>query len=330
MLPKISVVIPVYNTRNYLQEAIESILIQKKYIHEIIIVNDGSTDGSGELLENLYSKNEIIKIIHTQNQGQGLARNLGTQKATGNYIYYFDSDDICINELFKDFLSFFLKIPDLDLFCFSGESFLDTKDSVENIRLKGELSSHAFRRKLISSFSTGEEAFCELYKNKSFSPVPYLYIFKKSILSQNNILFRNIRYEDEEFTQKLFLFAGKTYIFDSIYCKRRVRSDSVMQISRNYKDIEGYIKTIETFRELTKLNFIKLETKTFLYARINDFARIIIILKSTNKIIMSREQNKYFKNGIDPILQKNKKLKLFSLTYPIEYKLRMFKLRYFN
>ena len=106
MNPRISVVIPIYNTRSYLQEAVDSIIQQKEFLHEIIIVDDGSNDGSGDLLEKLYGDNEFIKIHHTENKGQGHARNLGTDFAKGDYIYYFDSDDISAPNLFKRFQRF--------------------------------------------------------------------------------------------------------------------------------------------------------------------------------------------------------------------------------
>ncbi len=80
----ISVIIPVYNTRKYLQEAIDSVLIQNEYISEIIIIDDGSNDGSGDLLEKLYADIDIIKIFHTKNYGQGHARNLGIECSRGN------------------------------------------------------------------------------------------------------------------------------------------------------------------------------------------------------------------------------------------------------
>jgi len=77
MTPKISVIIPVYNTKQYLKEAIDSILKEKEYLCDITIINDGSTDGSSDLLEKLYGNLNFIKIIHTKNNGQGHARNLG-------------------------------------------------------------------------------------------------------------------------------------------------------------------------------------------------------------------------------------------------------------
>ncbi len=330
MKPLISVIIPVYNTKDYLIEAINSIIIQKDFVEEIIIINDGSNDGSKELLDNLYSRYEFVKIIHSQNQGQGIARNIGTQTAKSDFIYYFDSDDISVQGLFEKFSATITLIPDLELLCFSAEPFLDPNTSIENIFSKVELSKDTFLRNTNEVCGSGEDAFNLLHKKRSFSPVPYLYIFKKSIILQNNILFRSIRYEDEEFTQKLFLYAKKTYISNEIFCKRRVRSTSVMQLSRSYKDLDGYIKTIETMDELVKLKFIKEETRQNLIRRIFEFIRIIIIIKSTNKINFTKKQKKEFLTKIKPLIKRDNKLAFLYYTYPTEYKLRIYKALFLN
>ena len=234
---QLSVIIPIYNTKLYLKEAIDSILLQRKYVFEIILINDGSTDGSKELLEELYSQDPIIKIIHTENRGQGHARNIGTDLSKGNFIYYFDSDDIAEEDLFEKFHELVSKFSDLELFCFSGESFLDPNSSIENIAGKSELSKDAWKRNIEVNCDSGEEAFNLLIDNKSFSPGSPLYIFKKSILEKNDLRFNHIRYEDEEFTHKLFIFAGQTYI--SKRCsfpqesKRRLNNANKTQFQRH-------------------------------------------------------------------------------------------------
>ena len=92
--PKVSVIIPVYNTAPYLHEALESITMQTLKELEIIIVNDGSTDGSGEIIREAARKDERIKVYEQENQGQSIARNVGLDHAIGEYIYFMDSDDL--------------------------------------------------------------------------------------------------------------------------------------------------------------------------------------------------------------------------------------------
>ncbi len=330
MNPGISVIIPIYNTKLYLQEAVNSILQQSEFLTEIIIIDDGSTDGSWELLENIYGKNEFVKIHHTENKGQGHARNLGTDFAKGDYIYYFDSDDISAPNLFKRFHDLLSQIPDLELFCFSGESFLDPNSSAENIPGKHELSKRAWKRTIEQYYSSGEEAFNSLKDNNSFLPGPPLYIFKKSILVKNGIKFSHIRYEDEEFTHKLFIYAGQTYVTKDVLFYRRVREGSTMQLGRTFKDILGYIKTIENLEELMNITYLKPKTKEHLKDKIVHLVRSIIITKASSNMRLAKEEKRIYKNSLMPYIRNNRNLLLFYYTYQYEYKLRMLKERMFN
>ena len=92
--PKVSVIIPVYNTELFVEEAIKSVLNQTLTDIEVIVVNDGSTDNSLKVIERLANTDSRIKKITQENQGQSVARNLGLNIAKGEYIYFMDSDDI--------------------------------------------------------------------------------------------------------------------------------------------------------------------------------------------------------------------------------------------
>lgn len=96
-IPKVSVVIPVYNTAPYLHQCLDSVLNQTLREIELICVDDGSTDGSAAILKEYASKSPVsrtsINILTQENAGQSVARNVGTAHARGEYIYYLDSDD---------------------------------------------------------------------------------------------------------------------------------------------------------------------------------------------------------------------------------------------
>lgn len=97
---KISVIVPVYNVKNYLEKCIESILSQSFTNIELILVDDGSTDGSGELCDR-YTFDERVIVIHKPNGGVSAARNVGIDKATGDYICFIDSDDFIEKDYFQ-------------------------------------------------------------------------------------------------------------------------------------------------------------------------------------------------------------------------------------
>ena len=90
---KISVIVPIYNTSKHLKKCLDSIINQTHQNLEVILIDDGSTDQSGQIADHYAKQDSRIKVIHQKNQGQSAARNTGLEKATGNYISFIDSDD---------------------------------------------------------------------------------------------------------------------------------------------------------------------------------------------------------------------------------------------
>ena len=95
---KISVIVPVYNVEAYLERCVESILHQTYTNFELILINDGSTDSSGQICDDLADQYENIKVYHIENAGVSNARNVGIQLATGVWITFVDSDDFVTND----------------------------------------------------------------------------------------------------------------------------------------------------------------------------------------------------------------------------------------
>ncbi|WP_309574196.1 glycosyltransferase family 2 protein [Candidatus Bacteroides intestinigallinarum] len=91
---KVSIVIPVYNTEKYVRQAVESVMSQTLKELEIIIINDGSSDKSLDILQKLSNTDNRIRVYSQLNQGQSVARNTGISHAHGEYIYFMDSDDL--------------------------------------------------------------------------------------------------------------------------------------------------------------------------------------------------------------------------------------------
>lgn len=94
-LPQVSVVLPVYNVAQYLRQALESISAQALKELEIIAVDDGSTDGSGAILDEYAKTEPRLKVVHIPNGGAGAARNVGLERASGEYLFFCDPDDWC-------------------------------------------------------------------------------------------------------------------------------------------------------------------------------------------------------------------------------------------
>lgn len=97
----ISVIVPVYNTKEYLERCVNSLLMQTYSDMEIILVDDGSTDGSGELCDGFADREQRIRVFHKENGGSSSARNLGLDNAKGDYIGFVDSDDYVDADMYE-------------------------------------------------------------------------------------------------------------------------------------------------------------------------------------------------------------------------------------
>lgn len=97
----ISVIVPVYNIQNYLERCVKSIMNQTYQKLEILLVDDGSTDGSGEICERLAKEDERIRVFHKENGGSSSARNLGIREAKGEYLGFIDSDDYIEPDMYE-------------------------------------------------------------------------------------------------------------------------------------------------------------------------------------------------------------------------------------
>lgn len=125
---KLSIIIPVYNAKEYIEKCIESAYCFPIYPKEILLINDGSTDGSGELCDELKEKyNDIstsIYVYHQKNEGVSVARNVGLEHAIGDWIWFIDADDCAIPAKFD--------IPESDVIFFSYTIF-DTINNTKKI-----------------------------------------------------------------------------------------------------------------------------------------------------------------------------------------------------
>ncbi len=147
----ISVIIPVYNVREYLEKCVNSVITQNYKNLEIILINDGSTDDSGEICEELGEQHRRISIIHQENGGLSDARNTGTKAAKGDYVFYLDSDDYitseCLDTLYNAIIkynaeiaqaNFYYDYPNHLLFdnCLEGKDQVYSRDEAMQLLLK--------------------------------------------------------------------------------------------------------------------------------------------------------------------------------------------------
>lgn len=280
----VSVIVPVYNTAEYLDECIRSLLIQGLKNYEIIIINDGSTDNSNDIIKKYLPNNPQIKYFLQENIGLGATRNRGVHLSSGKYIYFMDSDDYleenALNNLFM-----LAEEKNLDAVFFNAKSFFDDDNNNKEI-----LSD--YYRKEYGFYKSGEDMMSDFLTNNDFKSSSCLYIVKKDILVSNNLKFiPGILHEDELHTVKLFLNIGKCEHVDNTYFHRRVRANSIMTSSKTKKRFEGYFTTFIILDKIYKNHvFSSPQNKSSFTIKLKDIFRHLYTLIHFDEGVVTKEE----------------------------------------
>lgn len=168
-MPYFSIIIPVYNVAQYLRECLDSILAQTFASWEAICVDDGSTDGSGAILDEYVAKDDRIKILHKTNEGVSVARNVGLELAKGKYLMFVDSDDSISADALHDFAQV---LDRYKVDCLLVNPFLSTEDRSCPIRvLEGGVKPIEL---LVGKHSAGGWPFCRVYRREKFGALRFI------------------------------------------------------------------------------------------------------------------------------------------------------------
>lgn len=185
-VPYISIVVPVYNVEKYIDECILSLLNQSLTKIEIILVNDGSSDKSGEICDD-YAKNDSrVKVFHKVNGGQSSARNLGVKNASGKYILFVDSDDYIIPKTCSVLYSAAEKY---------GADIVH--GDIQNE--KSELENPDFRKmKCENRVVSATEFLCDSLESQTYDIVPWLNLIRSEFIKRTDLQFKEgYFYEDQ-------------------------------------------------------------------------------------------------------------------------------------
>ncbi len=243
-MPKISIVMPVYNKEKYLKECLDSVLEQTFRDTEVICVDDGSTDSSPEMLKGYAEKDSRIRVLCQKNQGAGPARNYGLSQAVGEYIIFLDSDDIYESRLLEK-LYVEIEATDSDIVvCRSDRYHQKTKKYIA--------CPWTIRNSLLPQHKpfSGTEIKKDFFK--TFVWWPWDKLYRKSFVERLSIQYQNLRT-----TNDLFFVAGSmlkaqkiTYI-DDVLVHHRVGMESSLSVTRE-KSWDCFYKALLQLRDFMK------------------------------------------------------------------------------
>ncbi|MGK0740671.1 glycosyltransferase family 2 protein [Leucobacter sp. Z1108] len=223
--PLVSVIIPIFNTQQYLDEALLSIRSQTLKELQIICVDDASTDGSLAVLrQHAGEDSRIFVIVNEENIGLGAARNVALQRAEGRYVYFFDSDDMLDPEALEK-LTYLAERDELDSVFFNARPLID--ESMDSGLIQ-QYQRQYQRRQAYTSGISGPELVVEMTKFGEWKPSACLYMTRRELLEQAELRFtEGVLHEDNGFTMRLMLSASRVGYDSSDFFVRRVRADSI-------------------------------------------------------------------------------------------------------
>lgn len=242
-MPKISVIMPVYNVEKFVGKTIESVLGQTLKDFEFFAIDDGSPDNSGKICDEYAKKDSRLKVIHKENEGAPAARNIAIEQATGKYMYFIDSDDW----IEKDMLEVMYNLAEknsADLvvtgFCmeyYSKGKYITYQNKIDDIIYNNQTD---FRK-------NGYK-----YLNNSILSLPWNKLYLTKRIKEENIRFPNTKWDDHHFNMDYLMNVNKV-VMSSITKYHWYRSREGSETMINYSDPNMYEKRKEHYEHILKL-----------------------------------------------------------------------------
>lgn len=245
---KISVVLPVYNVESYLRQCLDSLAVLGREDVEVILVNDGSTDGSRDICVEYQEKWNNVVLIDKKNGGLSDARNKGTEYATGDYLCYVDSDDWMVSGAIDKLYQFAVSH---DCEMVQGSFFYAFRDYVEHNYRYYKADHNPF-------VLTREEAMRELIKNNYVKNFAWGKIYKTSIVKSHPFPFG--KYFEDSYWQHLIIHDCNRYgvICEPLYYYRQRENSISNNLGMRYLDLNQGLESrllfvIDNYPELTEI-----------------------------------------------------------------------------
>ena len=285
-MEKVSIIIPVYNGEKYIEKCLDSVLDQKYEAKEIIVINDGSTDNTEEILKKYIGK---IRYFKKSNTGLSDTRNFGVGKAHGTYIMFLDSDDYVEKDLLTKLKPYIDK--NIDVIKYKAKKV--TEEGEEIALLRGP----------VTEVMSGEEAFSKLCFEDELMESAWLYLYKKDLLVKNNFKFPKGLYHEDFGLIPLVILKAKTFVSTDIYGYNYVQTQDSITRSENYEKtkkkvydlLKNYDNIVEEVQKYKISKKAKQDLKIFctnsILLRVNDLNK-----KDRKKFIKEIRKRKMTKN----------------------------------
>ena len=276
-----SVIVPVYNVEKYLCQCIDSILSQTYEDFELILVDDGSSDSSGEICDSYAEKDRRVRVIHKENGGQSTARNVGVRNASGEFAVFLDSDDFFSNANFLEDVSNAVDV-NTDVVLFRYCKYYGNEQMDECGISLAELDC-SNKVKLLEELIRRDAFFCSCWSKCT----------RMSILKDYGIEFDiNLSCEDMDWYYNVVLAVQNIRVIDHPYVCYRQRENSVTSVFKK-KSVIDYIYTIKKWTQ----RFNDIENHEERFVMLSSLAKLycnLIILYSRHMKELRQVRNEIF------------------------------------
>lgn len=239
---KLSIIIPVYNVEQYLQSCVQSVITQTYQDLQVILVNDGSTDSSGALCDQLAKQDKRIQVLHKKNGGLSDARNAGLKVATGDYVAFLDSDDVYLLNDGLKLLMALAQAEQPDVLLFQAVDVYPNHQSVRKAYDEDYMAIHS-----------GTEVFAQLVRTQSFNMSACFQLIRRDLLEQHQLYFeKGLLSEDVEWSLRLWRHVSKVRAINlPLYgYQHREGSISTTYTIRNLRSYEHiFAKFVQLYKE---------------------------------------------------------------------------------
>jgi len=217
-----SVIVPIYNVEQYLPQCVESVLSQTCDDYELVLVDDGSPDNCGKMIDDYAAKNANIRVIHKKNGGLSSARNAGLEIATGKYVIFLDSDDFWDDNSALKNIKDNLSESNADLLVFPAKRYYG-----EGMKPTFIMISDIDRKKI--TCPSKEKSVRYMIANNIYRAAAWNKVIKRSIIDDHNMQFKNgYLSEDMDWCGDLLLYCNSFDFYSSpFYCYRQQRKGSI-------------------------------------------------------------------------------------------------------
>lgn len=272
-MPKVSVLIPVYNVKDYLRKCLDSILVQTLSDLEIICIDDGSSDGSELILDEYSKKDHRIRVIHKQNSGYGATLNVGLDAALGDYVGIVESDDCILPQMYKELYESAVE-NDLDMVKSEAYYWYETLQYTQRIHISK--MNHVFNTILTDA---DRNIFMDFFMNI------WTGIYKRQFLKNKNIRFNETpgaSYQDNGFWLQTILYAKKCmWLDDAFYLYRQDNPEAsvkskgkVYAMTREYEYVEKLLIERGDYHLLPYCSYGKLTRERGVFIRVADEVKL--------------------------------------------------------